>query len=233
MFYVVSPYTILVNIVTAPLVAIITLGGFISAILALIYPDVGGLSAGILYFPVRILIEIVQFFSKLPGNQVAVGAMSVYQLVVLYGLICTTWFLRSRPPGVGKGGKKKSSLQFWQWSLLLAIAIIIIPLWYTRTSVFQATILDSPSKPVFVIQDQGQVILVNVGDENTARFIVLPFLQQQGINKIDWSIDLHSQKGLSRGWPYIFESLKIETFYDVEADEKKSCLLYTSPSPRD
>ena len=228
-FYVVSPYTILVNIVTAPLVAIITLGGFISAILALIYPDVGGLSAGILYFPVRILIEIVQFFSKLPGNQVAVGAMSVYQLVVLYGLICTTWFLRSRPPGVGKGGKKKSSLQFWQWSLLLAIAIIIIPLWYTRTSVFQATILDSPSKPVFVIQDQGQVILVNVGDENTARFIVLPFLQQQGINKIDWSIDLHSQKGLSRGWPYIFESLKIETFYDVEADEKKSYQTSNQP----
>ncbi|MCL2923290.1 MAG: ComEC/Rec2 family competence protein [Trichodesmium sp. MAG_R04] len=228
-FYVVSPYTILVNIITAPLVAIITLGGFISAILALISPYVGSLSAGILYFPVSILIEIVQFFSKLPGNQVAVGAVSVYQLVVLYGLICGTWFWGSRPPAVDKGKKKKLSLKFWQWSLLLAIAIIIIPLWYTRTSVFKATILDSYSQPVFVIQERGTVILVNVGDENTARFTVLPFLRQQGINKIDLSIALHSQKGLSRGWPYIFESLRIKTFYDVETDDQKNYQINNQP----
>ncbi|MDE5098731.1 MAG: competence protein, partial [Trichodesmium sp. St16_bin4-tuft] len=166
---------------------------------------------------------------RLPGNQVAVGAISVYQLVVLYGLIFTTWFLESRTPEVDKGKKKKFSLKLWQWSLLLAIAIIIIPLWYTRTSVFQATILDSPSKPVFVIQDQGKVILVNAGDENTARFKVLPFLRQQGINKIDWSIDLYSQKGLSRGWPYVFESLKIKTFYDVETDEEKGYQTNNQP----
>ncbi|MDE5090912.1 MAG: ComEC/Rec2 family competence protein [Trichodesmium sp. St18_bin3_1_1] len=228
-FYVVSPYAILVNIIVAPLVTVITVGGFISAMLALIYPDAGSLSAMILHFPVKTLIEIVQFFSRLPGNQVAVGAISVYQLVVLYGLIFTTWFLESRTPEVDKGKKKKFSLKLWQWSLLLAIAIIIIPLWYTRTSVFQATILDSPSKPVFVIQDQGKVILVNAGDENTARFKVLPFLRQQGINKIDWSIDLYSQKGLSRGWPYVFESLKIKTFYDVETDEEKGYQTNNQP----
>ncbi|OZH52206.1 competence protein [Hydrocoleum sp. CS-953] len=228
-FYVVSPYTILVNIITAPLVAVITLGGFISAILALISPYVGSLIAEILSFPVRSLIEIVQFFSKLPGNQVAVGAISVYQLVVLYGLIFATWFLRSRPPAADKRKKKKLPLKFWQWSLLLAIAIIIIPLWYTRTSVFQATILNSSSEPVFVIQDRGKVILVNVGDENTARFTVLPFLRQQGINKIDWSIAVHSQKGLSRGWSNIFDSLRVKTFYDVEADDEKNYQTNNQP----
>ncbi len=228
-FYVVSPYTILVNIITAPLVAVITLGGFISAILALISPHVGSLSAGILYFPVRILIEIVQFFSKLPGNQVAVGAISVYQLVVLYGLILATWFLRSRPPEVNKSNKKKLPLKFWQWSLILAIAIIVIPLWYTRTSMFQATILNSSSEPVFVIQDRGKVTLINVGDENTAKFTVLPFLRQQGINKIDWSIALHSQKGLSRGWSNIFDSLRVKTFYDVEADDEKNYQTNNQP----
>ncbi|NES03051.1 MAG: DUF4131 domain-containing protein [Okeania sp. SIO2F4] len=228
-FYVVSPYTILVNIITAPLVAVITLGGFISAMLALISPYVGSLSAGILHFPVRILIEIVQFFSKLPGNQVAVGAISVYQLVVLYGLIFATWFLRSRPPEANKSKKKKLPLKFWQWGAILAIAIIVIPLWYTWTSVVQATILDSSSEPVFVIQDRGKVILVNVGDENTARFTVLPFLRQQGINKIDWSIAVHSQKGLSRGWSNIFDSLRVKTFYDVDADDEKNYKTNNQP----
>ncbi|NEQ35425.1 MAG: DUF4131 domain-containing protein [Okeania sp. SIO3I5] len=228
-FYVVSPYALLVNIITAPLVAVITLGGFISAMLALISPYVGSLSAGILYFPVRILIEIVQFFSKLPGNQVAVGAMSVYQLVVLYGLIFATWFLRSRPLEANKSKKKKLPLKFWQWSVILAIAIIIIPLWYSRTSVFQATILDSSSEPVFVVQDRGKVTLLNVGDENTARFTVLPFLRRQGINKIDWSIALHSQKGLSRGWSNIFNSLRVKTFYDVEADDEKNYQTNNQP----
>jgi len=35
-----------------------------------------------------------------------------------------------------------------------------------------------------VIQDQGKVLLVNSGTANTARFAVLPFLQQQGINQM-------------------------------------------------
>ncbi|MGB3514697.1 MAG: ComEC/Rec2 family competence protein [Microcoleaceae cyanobacterium] len=228
-FNVVSPYTILVNIITAPLVAVITLGGFISAMVALIYPDLGSIIAGILYFPVRVLIEIVQFFSALPGNQVAVGAISVYQLVVLYGLIFATWLLRSRPLETDKRKKRKFSLKFWQYALILAIAIIIIPLWYTRTSVFQATILDSSEEPVFVIQDRRKVTLINVGDENTARFTVLPFLRQQGINKIDWSIALHSQKGLSGGWQDIFKSLTVKTFYDVDADDQKNYQTNNQP----
>ncbi|MEB3339196.1 ComEC/Rec2 family competence protein [Okeania sp.] len=228
-FSVVSPYTILVNIITAPLVAVITLGGFLSAMLALIFPYLGSLSAVTLYFPVRILIEIVQIFSKLPGNQVAVGAISIYQLVLLYGLIGGTWYIASRPPEIDPSKKKKFPLKFWQSSLLLAIAIIIIPVWYTRTSIFQATILDTSSEPVFVIQDQGKVLLVNVGDENTAKFTVLPFLRQQGINTIDWSIALHSQKGLSRGWSNIFDSLKVKNFYDIEIDNEKNYQTNNQP----
>lgn len=228
-FHVVSPYTILVNIITSPLVAVVTLGGFITAMVALISPYLGSLIAGIFYFPVRVLIEIVQFFSQLPGNQVAVGAISVYQLVVLYGLICGTWLLRSRPPEVSQRKKKKFSLQFWQWGVVLAIAIIVIPFWYSRASVFEATILDSSEEPVFVIQDRGKVMLVNVGDENTARFTVLPFLRQEGINQIDWSIALHSQKGLSLGWPDIFQTLTIKKFYDTQADDEKNYQTNNQP----
>ncbi|NEP81812.1 MAG: competence protein, partial [Okeania sp. SIO3B3] len=228
-FHVVSPYTIFVNIITAPLVAVITLGGFISAIVALISPYIGSLIAGILYFPVRVLIGIVNFFSALPGNQVAVGAISIYQLVVLYGLICGIWLWRNRPPKVNQRKKKKFSLKFWQWGVVLAIAIIIIPLWYTRASVFQATILDSSEEPVFVIQDGRKVTLINSGDENTARFMVLPFLRQQGINRINWSIALHSQKGISRGWRDILNTLRVKIFYDVEADDEKNYQTNNQP----
>ncbi len=228
-FHLVSPYTILVNVITAPLVAVITLVGFISAMVALISPYVGSLIAGILFFPVRFLMEIVHFFSQLPGNQVAVGAMSVYQLVVFYGLICGTWLFRSREPVMPRSRKKRFSLKFWQWAMVLAIAIIIVPLWYTRTSAFQVTILDTSSEPVFVIQDRGKVALVNAGDENTAKFIILPFLRQQGVNKIDWSIALHSQKGLSRGWPDILNTLRIRAFYDVDADEEKNYQTNNQP----
>lgn len=228
-FHIVSPYTIFVNIITAPMVAVITLGGFISAIVALISPYIGSLIAGILYFPVRVLIEVVNFFSVLPGNQVAVGAISIYQLVVLYGLICGIWLWRNRPPEALQRKKKKFNPKLWQWSVFLAIAIIIIPLWYTRASVFQATILNSSEEPVFVIQDRRKVTLINSGDENTARFMVLPFLRQQGINKIDWSIALHSQKGLSRGWPYILNTLRVKTFYDVEADDEQNYQTNSQP----
>jgi competence protein ComEC len=72
-----------------------------------------------------------------------------------------------------------------------------------------------------VIQDQGQVALVNSGEADTASFTVLPFLQKQGINQIDWAVALDSQPHLRSGWLEMLESLPVKTFYD-NADSKPS-----------
>ena len=220
---VVSPYSILVNVITSPIVAIVTLGGFVSAMVALAVPAAGSAIAALLYYPVEGLMAIVEFFSKLRGNQVAVGAVSGFQVVVLYGIMLFVWLFRSGGSTSStekQRKKKKKGFPLLPIAIALSLIIVIAPVWSAKVSLFQVTVLDTTDEPVLSIQDQGKVTLLNSGDENAARFVILPFLRQQGVNHIDWAIATHSQKGLSHGWPTILERLTINTFYDIASEDR-------------
>jgi competence protein ComEC len=93
-FGVIPPYSLVINILTIPLISIISIGGIVSAIAALVWSTAGSAIALLLYYPTHILIWLVQFFSQLPGNSLAVGKISIWQLLAVYGLMCLAWFLR-------------------------------------------------------------------------------------------------------------------------------------------
>lgn len=214
----VSPYSMLANVIASPLVAIVTLGGFVSGMLALVVPSAGSAIAVGLYYPVRGLIAIVEFFSKLPGNQVAVGAISYFQVVWLYAIILSVWLFGSA--GNSQKQSKKKKFPLLPAAIALSLIIVIAPVWSAKVSLFQVTVLDTTDEPVLTIQDRGKVTLLNSGNENAARFVILPFLRQQGVNQIDWAIATHSQKGLSHGWPAILDRLTINTFYDIALENQ-------------
>ncbi len=252
-FSVVSPYSILVNIIAAPLLWILSIGGMVSALAGLIFPPAGSVLAQLLDYPAKGLIAIAQYFSQLPGNSVAVGQVSVFQLIALYSLICWVWLgkgsatdsvadltdrrkkqekigkseaVRGKNQGKGRGKKQKSrvvSLPSFSaaWilplALVMGIAIVVLPAWHVQSSLFQVTLLATSDEPVLVIQDQGKVALINSGDENTVRFTVLPFLQQQGVNSVNFAIATHGHLGLTGGWGKLLERLPIKTFYDNNA----------------
>jgi competence protein ComEC len=262
-FSVVSPYSILVNIMAAPLLWILSIGGMISALAGLILPPVGSILAQGLDYPAKGLIAIAQYFSQLPGNSVAVGQVSVLQLIVLYSLICWVWIAGDTPPrrkkqeegrhdtdedtdtrindralgknqtevgrnkqekGRGKKRKNKvislpgfSAVLILPLAIVTGIGIIVLPAWYSQASLFQVTLLATSGEPVLVIQDKGKVTLINSGDENTVRFTLLPFLQKQGVNSVNFAIATHADLGLSAGWKKLLERLPIQTFYDNKA----------------
>ncbi len=211
-FNVVSPYSILVNVIATPLITIISIGGFISALAGLIWPLAGSAIAWPLYYPAHWLIKLAEFCGQLPGNSVAVGAIALWQLIALYGLIAIVWLWH-----------------WWQrrWWLagLIAISLVVFPVWYSKTTLFQVTVLATPGEPVLIIQDQGKITLVNSGDTNTARFTVLPFLQQQGVNQIDAAIRCCTPrlaKGTdtqvtNNGLSAILKRLPIANFYNEPA----------------
>ncbi|MEG4997060.1 ComEC/Rec2 family competence protein [Microcoleus sp. B4-D4] len=254
-FSVVSPYSILVNIIAAPLLWILSIGGMVSALAGLIFPPAGSVLAQLLDYPAKGLIAIAQYFSQLPGNSVAVGQVSVFQLIALYSLICWVWLggssatsnvrdvtevrdVTNRRSKAEKGGKQEvgrgknqgkgrgkqgksrvirlriSAAWIFPLALMAGIAIVVLPAWHVKSSVFKVTLLATSGDPVLVIQDQGKVALINSGDENTVKFTVLPFLQKQGINSVNFAIATHGHLGLSGGWGKLLERLPIKTFYD-------------------
>ncbi len=248
-FSVVSPYSIVVNIIAAPLLWILSIGGMISALAGLIFPLAGSVLAQLLDYPAKGLIAIAQYFSQLPGNSVAVGQVSEFQLIALYSLICWVWLGGGQkitpqggkgeeppptppkgqepPPTPPKGGKKRKSTVFslpifssaaiLPLAIVAGISIIVLPAWHRQASLFQVTLLATSREPVLVIQDRGKVVLINSGDENTVRFIVLPFLQKQGVNSVNSAIATHPHLGLNAGWGKLLERLPIQAFYDNNA----------------
>ncbi|WP_413160571.1 ComEC/Rec2 family competence protein [Capilliphycus salinus ALCB114379] len=224
-FNVVSPYSILVNVITVPLVAGITLGGLFSGMVALFWPTGGTALSAFLEYPVEALLALVRFFSQRPGNSMAVGSISEFQLIALYSLLGFVLLIGryrearrqdySTSLGLFSGILHPATI-----ALTLALAIAVVPIWYNQASQFQATVLATSGEPILVIQDRGNITLVNSGGQDTARYTVLPFLQKQGVNSIDFSISTHSRLGLSIGWPIILEKLPVQIFYDNPASKQ-------------
>ncbi len=205
-FGMVAPYSIAANIISAPLVTVISIGGIFSALAALIWPLAGSALALLLGYPTQTLMAVVRFFNDLPGNAVAVGTISLVQLLLLYGLIgisCINLRVRRR----------------WWLAALVGLAIVVLPVWQTKIAQFQVTVLATAQEQILIVQDQGQVALVNSGDADTASFTVLPFLQQQGVNHIDWAIALDRQARLRSGWLQLLASLPVRRFYDAAASQ--------------
>ena len=205
-FGLVSPYRILVKIITTIPLSIISLGAFISAIAALV-PIIGSATAWLLYYPTHGLIATVDFFSHLPGSTVALGTITVIQLIMLYGLItlvCIHKFWQKR----------------WWLAGLIGIVLILIPVWQDQGTT-SITVL-AGTEPVVAIQDKGKVLLINSGDENKARFTVLPFLQQQGVNQIDWAIATTSLSDNNSDWWEILQRLSVKNFYSCVIQQENS-----------
>ncbi|MBD2041649.1 ComEC/Rec2 family competence protein [Microcoleus sp. FACHB-672] len=226
-FNVISPYSILVNIITTPLISVISLGGFISAFVGFIWPTAGSALAWPLYYPSHAMIVIVEFFNKLPGNSVAVGTLTAIQLVALYGLIGLVWLMGNYQENKKKQlGKGKINLSFifyplsiagrWWFAGLVAVSLVVVPAHQTKTTLFRITVLDTTKEPILVIQDRGKITLVNSGDDSTARFTVLPFLQQQGVNQIDWAIATGAQPDSRSGWNLILERVPIKILHSIK-----------------
>jgi competence protein ComEC len=198
-FGVVPTYGLLLNIITTPLISVISIGGIISALVGLIWQDVGSFVAGFLHYPTHLLIKLVEFFSKLPGNSLAVGSISTLQLLVIYALITSIWLVRWWR-------------QRWLFAGVIAIGLVIVPVWHSANNLLRITVLAAGSEPVVVIQDRGKVTLINSGDQSTARYTILPFLQQQGVNQIDWAIASSFPGNESHGWLEVMQRLPIKNF---------------------
>ncbi|MEJ1931744.1 ComEC/Rec2 family competence protein [Nostoc sp. NIES-2111] len=208
-FGVVPAYSLPLNIITTPLISVISIGGIISAIFALMLPGAGSFVAGFLHYPTDWLIRLVEYFSKLPGNSLIIGSISTWQLLGIYALIFLVWL-------VGWWQKR------WWFAGLIGFGLVLFPAWHSASTLSRITVLEAGAEPVMVVQDRGTVTLINSGDEGTGRFTILPFLQQQGVNQIDWAIATDFQRNNNDAWLEVLQRLQVKNFYTYATNKENS-----------
>jgi competence protein ComEC len=198
-FNTLATYSIGVNILSTPLITIISLGGMISGMIALIVPALGSAIASWLFYPTSLLISITEFCTSLPGNTWAVGQMPLAILLAIYGLFiliwCHQWWQRR-----------------WWLGLLFPLGFFLITALY-NTSQIQIAILADQQSPIIVVQDRSQVMLINSGQNNQAKYSVLPFLAQQGINTIDYGLAYDPNANSPAAWLTISQGVPTKTIF--------------------
>ncbi|MGQ9866781.1 MAG: ComEC/Rec2 family competence protein [Pseudanabaenaceae cyanobacterium] len=202
----ITPYGILANVVAVPLVSLVLLGGAIAAVLGMVFVPLGALASWLLLAPMTLLLAMVDGFDRLPGVATTTGRIELWQLVAAYGAIALAWSLSA----VGKR---------WPAIGLFLLVILFLPGLYTRQTTFQMVFLENRNIPSAVIQHQGQTVAINAGNASNVGFTLLPLLQSQGINRIDWAIATDPQPEISEGWRWFTDpkALRIGKFIDLEA----------------
>ena len=201
-FNTLATYSILVNAVCTPLISLISLGGMISGMVAIVFPALGSAIASTLYYPARLAIAIAGVVTSLPGSTWSVGQIPLLVLIGIYGVYLLIW--------LNKWWQKR-----WWLGLLLPTVLIVAMLFSSAIRV-QITVLSSATSSAIVIQDRGKVILIDSGREDFAKYNLLPFLAQQGINRIDYGLAYNRGRNSNAAWTAITKQVQIGTIYGSE-----------------
>ena len=194
-FGTVATYSILLNVLVTPLAIFLILGGMISGFIGLIIPDFGSAIASLLAYPTQFLINIISLFNQLPGSYLLFGKITLWQLIIVSGIVVYIW---QSPP----------EKRYTKLGIVGAIALIVLPIAYKQFTLRQVTVF-ATQPPIIFVQNYGKTTLINCGDEDTIRYTILPFLQQEGIQKVDSAI------ALTRGndWLNLAERISIDRFF--------------------
>ena len=208
-FNVLAGLGVALNVVAMPLVTIVSLGGIVSSALAIVLPWVGSMMASLLYYPATMLLWLAQASSHLPGSAIAIGQISLWQLVGLYGVLLSLW-----------GGPWLVRNHHHVLRPLLAIAflaIILCPIGWRWLTQEQITVLAAGSELIWVQQDHGHTTLINSGDAKTAFYTVEPFLTQAGVNQIESAIALPFSPDYQSGWQDLLAHISTKHLYSSDA----------------
>jgi competence protein ComEC len=186
-------YSLLANVVVALLLSALTIGGVVSAVAALLWPMLGSLLAGLLFWPTQLLLAIISGISQLPGHTLALGTISLWQLIGLYGCIGAVW----------RWGQRR-----WRLMAAISLLILVVPLWQVQTQRFLVTVFDQTRTPIMVIEHPRGTVLLNTDNAEMVQQSLVPFLQQEGINRIDWAINTEPS---TKGWRALLHRLPIVT----------------------
>lgn len=197
-FGMVPVYGLLANILATGFLVILTVGGFMSGLVAAFLPPLGSAVAGPLYYPAHVLTRMTDAVVQLPGSTMALGTVSIWQLMILYGLLLGAW--------LWPWGQKH-----WQLVVAIATLVIVLPVWQVQGHRFQVTLFDAANPPIMVIQQPGATLLVNSGDYVTVQQTVIPFLWRQGVNGVDVAIATATWPRLEEGWQTLLQRIPVRT----------------------
>lgn len=221
-----SLYSVFANIAILPFVTIISFGGFVSAVLALIKPFanlVCFLFDFVLNPILNITVAISNYFSHLPHSLVQMPQPSVLQITIYYIIVFLITLLF-------KWGKnKKVIITVACLFLVLFISCLHLPDKKLETIAF-----DVQNADAFLIKTpqnkylQSKYFIIDSGKmgyksgKTQAQMIILAYLKDHGIKNIEGFIITHFDSDHAGGAVDLIDNLNIKNIYVNSLDDKSN-----------
>lgn len=195
-------YSILANILATPFLVVVTLGGFVSAIAALIIPELGEVLAWSLDYPVRGLLGLVSWISQLPQGAIVVQPLHLWQVLGLYALMAGVWGLHH--------SRHRYRIGLYGVATSLGLVLLLLPGTLAKANLLRVTVLATRGEPAIALQQGWNTTLISGGDPQITRYAVLPFLQREGVGRLQAAIATSS---VGEGWDLLLDQVNPRELY--------------------
>jgi competence protein ComEC len=198
-----SPYALLANLLSVPFIEVLTIGGFCSSLMGLIFPLMATWMDWILGWGLSLLDALVQALAQAPGATINIGNLATGQMVLLYGLLALVHL-------------PLSTRALPRWVSIAAVGFILfIPMLRPvpdQLVLFQGT-------QAGIVRIAGQTWVVDPGTPQTVERYLLPYFQRQGINYLQGVLVLDNQTEQISGLPTLLNQLGTDQVIDLGPQE--------------
>ena len=206
-FHLVSPVSILANLLLVPLVSLLVGLGTAVLLMGVVVSSAVGGAAPLLVWLVEAIVACVQWLSRIPGAWWPVGHPSWALIIGYYGVVMLTLLarrLRMNPAHVLVCWLV--ALNVWWWGLVAAQA--------GQAGWLEMTVLDVGHGDSLVIRTPSrQTLLVDTGTEEAGRFAVVPFLRYKGWHTLDALILTHFDEDHAGGATPLLRALTVKQVF--------------------
>lgn len=210
----ISLYSVFANIMSIPILMVISFGGFVSSLLAGIPLISDYVCKGFDYILnplLSFLVNISDFWGKLPLSTMQTVHPSIFQILLYYGLLtCAAGLLY-------KEFKKQKVLKILIAALLIILTLTLIPI---KNDSLEITAFDVGNADCFLIKSpDNQYLLIDTarsgyrGGKSQAEIILIKYLKDRGIKNLDSIVLTHFDNDHCGGAVDIMKNIKVSKIY--------------------
>ena len=227
----ISLYSVFANIMSVPIVMALSFGGFISSLLSVIKP-IADIVCKIFDFVlnpfITILVNISDFWGRLPYSAFQTSHPSVFQIILYYGILCGFSILLYKD-------LREKYLKRVAISICTLFAILLVTIIPFNNSNLEITAFDVGNADCFLIKTpDNKYLMIDTGKfgynggKSQAEVIVIKYLKDRGIKNLDSIIITHFDNDHCGGAVDLMNAVKVDKIYlnDLKHDSKAAYNIY-------
>jgi competence protein ComEC len=197
---------LIANVLIVPLIGVLVGIGFFLLFLGWI-PGMGFVLGNSAWLISKIITFLTHMFSTFSFSTINVN-FSLFLVIIYFLVLGSIVFLFDKP-------KRKYGI-----FIILFVLNISVWKWSLNDKILDVIFLDVGQGDAAIVRlPNGKVMLIDVGQRNRhedmGKDVVLPFLNQLGINKLDWVVMSHPHSDHIGGIVSILNEVEIDTLWDT------------------